>query len=72
MEKFGEKLRTLREERKLTTRQLGEMLGVSHSYVIKMEKGKKIPNAEMILKIADLFEVCIDRLMRDNLELTEE
>lgn len=69
MKKFGEKLRSLRQQHGLTTRQLGKMLGVGHSFIIKMEKGDRVPNAAMILKIADVFGVCIDKLMRDELEL---
>lgn len=45
------------------------MLGVSRVYIVQLEKGQKIPNAAMILKIADIFGVCTDKLMRDELEL---
>jgi transcriptional regulator with XRE-family HTH domain len=69
MERFGEKLSTLRKKRGLTLRQLGEMLGVYHTYVSQIEKGKKTPNAAMIIKIADIFGVSTDQLMRDELEL---
>lgn len=71
MERFGEKLSTLRKRHGLTLRQLGEMLGVYHTYVSQIEKGKKIPNAAMIIKIADIFGVSTDQLMRDELELDE-
>jgi transcriptional regulator with XRE-family HTH domain len=69
MKRFGEKLRTLREQRGLTLRELAPMLEVQHSYIGKMERGERTPNTGMVLKIADVFEVCIDRLMRDELEL---
>lgn len=69
MKRFGEKLRTLRERRKLSLRQLGDMLGVSKNYVWNMEKGKKTPNAAMILKIADVFGVTPNQLMLDDQEL---
>jgi transcriptional regulator with XRE-family HTH domain len=71
MQRFGEKLSILRKKRGLTTRQLGEMLGVYHTYISQIEKGKKIPNAAMIIKIADIFGVTTDQLMRDELELGE-
>ena len=47
------------------------MLGVYHTYISQIEKGKKIPNAVMIIKIADIFGVTTDKLMRDELELDE-
>ncbi len=45
------------------------MLGISGSHVGAIERGQKIPNATMILKIADIFGVTTDQLMRDELEL---
>ena len=69
MKKFGEKLRTLRTQRELTARELGDMLGVHHSYVTRMENGKRHPNIAMAIKIADIFSVTIDQLVRDEIEL---
>ncbi len=69
MMKFGEKLRTLRQRRSLTLRQLADKLGVSNGYISRMETGHKIPNIAMLLKIADFFEADINQLVRDELEL---
>jgi transcriptional regulator with XRE-family HTH domain len=69
MNRFGEKLRSLRQRQGLTQKQVSEMLSVSRPYVAKMERGEKMPNAPMILKIADIFGVTTDQLMRDELEL---
>lgn len=69
MKRFGEKLRTLRKQHHLTIVRLGEMLGVNNTYVSQMERGKKIPNAAMILKISEIFNVSTDKLMKDDLEL---
>jgi transcriptional regulator with XRE-family HTH domain len=71
MNRFGEKLQTLRKRRGLTLRQLGEILEVHNTYISQIEKGRKTPNAAMILKIAQFFEVTADHLMRDDLELDE-
>ena len=69
MNKFGEKLRALRKKHGYTLQQLGEILEVHHTFVSQLELGKKLPNALMILKIADLFDVSTDALMRDELEI---
>ncbi len=69
MKRFGEKLRSLRKRDGLTQKQVSDRLGVSRVYIVQMEQGKKIPNAAMILKIADIFGVTTDQLMRDELEL---
>ena len=70
MDRFGEKLRTLRKRRGLTLRQLAAILEMgAHSHLANIETGKNTPTAHLILKIADYFEVSTDELMRDDLEL---
>jgi len=71
MKRFGEKLAKLRQGQGLTLRQLGEELEVHNTFISQIEKGRKMPNAVMILKIANLFGVTADQLMRDDLELDE-
>jgi transcriptional regulator with XRE-family HTH domain len=71
MKNFGKKLRTLRQRHSYTLRQLGELLEIDHSFISQLEMGKRIPNAAMILKIADTFGVTADLLMRDEIELDE-
>ncbi len=69
MKRFGKKLRTLRLQHELTMRRLSDILGVSDSYISKMETGDKTPNVAMLLKICDLFGISCDKLIRDELEL---
>lgn len=69
MKRFGEKLRRLRKQNKYTLQQLGDMLGVHNTFVSKLERGEKIPNVVMVIKIADIFGVTTDQLVRDELEL---
>lgn len=69
MNGFGEKLRILRKKQGLTLEQLGNILDVHNTYVSQMEKGKSIPNAAMILKIARFFNVTTDQLMKDEIDL---
>ncbi len=72
MKFFGEKLRILRKRRGLTSTELGKMLGVHQTHVSQLETGRRTPNAAMILKIADIFNVDINVLMRDELNLEDE
>lgn len=71
MNRFGEKLRALRNQQGLTLRQLGEMLEVDHSYVARLEKGEKIPNVAMVLKVSRIFDVSTDVLIKDELALED-
>ena len=72
MRRFGEKLYQLRIRRGLTLTELGNLLNVHNTFVSQLEKGRKVPNAEMILRVADTFDVTTDQLMRDQLDLPEE
>ncbi len=69
MERFEEKLRTLRNRDRLSQKQLGDMLGIHRSHIGKIEQSQKTPNAAMILKIADIFEVTPNQLMLDDQEV---
>jgi transcriptional regulator with XRE-family HTH domain len=69
MKRLGEKLYTLRTQHGLTIRQLAPELGVSDSYITQIELGKKTPSAKVVLKISLFFNVPLDHLMRDDLEL---
>ncbi len=70
MRRFGEKLRILRKRRGLTQQELAAQLGfASQGYIHFLETGQKLPNAVLILKVADLFGVTTDQLMRDALDL---
>ncbi len=71
MERFGKKLYTLRNRHGLSLRKLGDMLDVSHTFVARLEKGEKIPNVAMVLRISRIFDVSADILIKDELELED-
>jgi len=69
MSKLGEKLRVLREEQGLTTRQLGDILGVTGAHIVRIENGKKGPSVDLVARISRYFDVSADLLIKDELEL---
>jgi len=69
MERIGEKLKTLRLRHGLTTRQLAEHLQTTNSQISRIENGLRQPSADFIVKISNFFNVPLDNLMRDGLEL---
>jgi transcriptional regulator with XRE-family HTH domain len=73
IQRFGEKLRALRTHRGLTLKELANELGfVAHGYISELESGKKTPTAELVLKVADLFDVTTDQLLRDEIDIEIE
>ena len=70
MERFGEKLRTLRKQRGLTMRELAKALGfTTHGYIGDLESGRAKPSLELAITIADFFDISLDQLARDEIEL---
>ena len=68
MKNFGTKLRILRERRGFTLRQLAELLGVHYTHLNKIELGQKRPSTDLVLKVAQVFDVTTDQLMKDDVE----
>mgnify|MGYP006302199689 CR=1 FL=1 len=72
MERFGEKLRVLRQRRGMTQQQLAMQLGFNHAHENRLESGKRKPHAELLIRLSYLFGVSIDVLVKDELELPPE
>ncbi|MGZ7119963.1 MAG: helix-turn-helix domain-containing protein, partial [Methanobacterium sp.] len=56
---IGLKIKTLRTEKKLSMRELGEKIGVSHAHISKLEKGINGPSVDLLEKIAQCFDIDI-------------
>ena len=63
--KLSEKIYALRTDRGLSQGDLAEKLDVSRQSVSKWETGQSVPDLDKIIKIADLFGVSVDELVRD-------
>ena len=73
MRRFGEKLRLLRTRHGMTLREVAAALGQrSHSHITQVEFGRRKPNVEFVMKVAQLFNVTPDLLLRDELDLPAE
>ena len=63
-EQFAETLKKLRTEKGMTQRDLAEQLFVSRTSVNRWENGSRLPDAAMIVKLAELFDVDIEFLFK--------
>ena len=59
---FPQRLKELRLKKGLTQTELGEKVGVKQNTFTNWEKGKREPNFEIVIKLADLLEVSVDWL----------
>ncbi|MDM8520160.1 helix-turn-helix transcriptional regulator [Anaerolineales bacterium HSG6] len=69
IKRFGEKLHTLRQQQGMTVVELGSKLGVGNSFVVMIEKGQRKPPTGFILGVSRIFDVPVDVLVKDELEL---
>ncbi len=60
---LGQQLKKLREVQELTQKNLAKKLNVGTSTVAMWETGDRHPDHEMLVKIADLFDVSVDSLL---------
>lgn len=65
---FHDNLKTLRKNKGYTQEELASELKVVRQTISKWEKGLSVPDAEMLLKIADEFEVSVSELLGAKIE----
>lgn len=59
-----EKLKELRKEKGISLKELGSIIGVAESTMSLYENGKRQPDYETLLKLAEYFGVTVDYLLR--------
>jgi transcriptional regulator with XRE-family HTH domain len=64
VEKFAAHLRELREKRELSQTRLAELAGLNRNYVGDVERGKRNPCLDNILKLAEALNVAPSELFR--------
>ena len=65
---LGKQLAALRKEKGYTQKQVAEMLNISNKTLSSWEVGNTMPDLEMLPKIADIYGVSCDELLRENIE----
>ena len=72
MEKFHEKLKVLRKKKGLTQKSLCNMLNISQGTYAMWENGRREPNFEKLSMLSCIFDVSIDFLLSEYLEISKE
>ena len=62
---LGKKIKLYREKKNMTQNEIANILGVRPATISKYENGDLEPNIESLKKIADLFEISVDELLRE-------
>lgn len=58
-----QRIRDLREDNDLTQKEVATILSFTHSAYAKIERGKRILSAEVLIKISNIYGVNIDYLL---------
>lgn len=74
MVNMGNKLKSLRIEKKLTQKQVADRIGLAISAVSSYESGSRYPSYDVLVKLARMFHVSTDYLLgitdRRNIDVT--
>jgi transcriptional regulator with XRE-family HTH domain len=70
---FGDRLKSLREENRLTRNDFAQKLNISYSAISKYETNIRFPDKETLVRMADFFDVSVDYLLcRTNVKETAD
>ncbi len=73
MNRFGEKLKKLREQKGLTMKEMADQLDLkAHGYISELESSKKYPTVFLVLKVSYLFGISTDVLLKDELDFEDK
>lgn len=62
---LGDKIKALRSSKNIYQQDLAEALSVSKSTIAMWETNKRVPDAAMLIKIAEYFNVTVDYLLEE-------
>lgn len=68
----GERLKAAREKKNLKQNRVAMMLGVHNSTLAKYESGEREPDAEVINKLAELYEVSTDWILGNKVRIIND
>ena len=69
---FSENLKTLRKAKGLSQEELAVRLNVVRQTVSKWEKGLSVPDAYLLIQLAEIFEVSVSELLGAKIESEAE
>lgn len=69
---IGDKIKECRLKKNWTQEQLAKLLNVSRSAVSGWEVGRNYPDLDTIVSISDLFDISLDKLLREDKQMTKK
>lgn len=69
---IADRLKQLRSIKKLSQKQVAVELGIDQGQYSRMESGKVEPTLSSLQKIADVLDISLSELLKDNSDLSED
>lgn len=63
MDSLGERLKNLRIDNRFTQKEVVEKLGITGSTLSQYERNKRVPKNDLLVQLADLYNVSTDYLL---------
>lgn len=70
--KIGERIRCIREKQALSQDAFADRMHVTRQTVSNWENGRSCPDAEMLLRISEEFQISLDELLKEQKPASEE
>lgn len=67
---IGERLRNLREAKKMTIYKLSQETGISHNHISDLERGARKPSVDTLRRLIVPLGITLSELFSDNEEVT--
>lgn len=71
MTSFGSQLKKLRKANQATQKDLAQKLGLAQTTIANYENGSRFPNQEILVKLANHFDVSLDYLVKNEIKELE-
>ena len=65
---FGENLKRIRKEMKLTQAEMAKEIGISQSYIADIERNRKNISLAVVLRIAEGLNISVNKLINDDIK----
>ena len=65
---FGENLKRIRKEMKLTQAEIAKEIGISQSYIADIERNRKNISLAVVLRIAKGLNISVNELINDDIK----
>ena len=69
---LDEKIKKIRKDNKMSQDDIAEILNVTRQTISNWENGKNYPDIETLVKISDKFNISLDILLKENMNMVKE